>query len=253
MNLDFTLTAYERILKAGQSADYAFGTVDDLFEGRLTPPFIVLRHDVDRRAPNALEMAKLEARYNLRASYYFRMVKASFVPDIITDIRDMNHEIGYHYEDWHTAKYDPAHAKTLFDAHLKRLRKLAPIRTICMHGSPLSRENNMTVWEHLDYTDYGVKDCILSQDYSGYAFFTDSGRTFGVSGANLRDELGNADIFADVRSTSGLCAFLKAQRANKVMISCHPERWTDKPLIWTHQFAKDQAVNVIKRGLKLLR
>jgi hypothetical protein len=251
--MDFTLKKYLEVVDAALKAGFAVGAVDDLFENRLTRPFVVLRHDVDRKPLNALAMAKAEAKRGVRASYYFRSVPVSFVPAIITEIRDLGHEIGYHYEDWHEAKYDADLALRLFEKNLAQLRALAPVKTICMHGSPLSREGNMTIWNHWKFADYDLRDCILSHDYTGHAFFTDSGRTFGVSGANLRDELGNADGYADVRSTQQLCEFLMARKADRIMISCHPERWSDAALDWSVQFAKDQAVNLIKHGIRFAR
>ena len=165
----------------------------------------------------------------------------------------MGHEIGYHYEDWYLAKYDKYKAKELFEKNLKKLQDLIPIETICMHGSPLSRDNNMAIWNHWDYREYGLKDCIISQDYSDFAFFTDSGRTFGPSSANLRDELGNARLYPTVKTTKDLCAFIQARTNDKIMISIHPERWTNNAYIWTNQLAKDTAINLIKRGIRITK
>jgi hypothetical protein len=251
--MDFTLRKYLSIVDAAREAGYSIGTVSDLFNGRLNEPLLVLRHDVDRRPHNALAMAQEEARRGVRASYYFRSVPVSFAPEIIVTIKDLGHEIGYHYEDWFIAGYDKDRARVLFEEHLARLRSLAPVSTICMHGSPLSKEGNMTIWQHWKFEDYGLKDCILSHDYSGYAFFTDSGRTFGVSGANLRDELNNAETYPEVRSTEDLCAFLKARRSLKVMVSCHPERWNDDSVGWLSQFGKDQLANAVKSGIRMAR
>jgi len=250
--MDFTLKKYIEIIEAGLEANYQFGPVNELFEKRLQKPFIVLRHDVDRKPKNSLAMARAEAQLGVRASYYFRCVKASFDPDIIREIRDLGHEIGYHYEDWYTARYDKQKALSLFKSHIAKLRAIAPIKTICMHGSPLSRDNNMTIWNHWDYQDYGVKDCILSYDYTGHAFFTDSGRTFGVSNANLRDELGNEDVYPDVRSSDDLIDFIKAKKKDQIMVSCHPERWGYQIHDWTTQFSKDMLTNSIKHGIRFV-
>lgn len=251
--MDFTLRKYLSIVDAALDSGYTVGSVSDLFAGSLEDQYVVLRHDVDRRPSNALAMATAEARKGVRASYYFRSVPESFVPEVILQIADLGHEIGYHYEDWHLARYDKHRAKALFEEHLSTIRALAPVSTICMHGSPLSKENNMTIWKHWSFEDYGLKDCILSHDYTGHAFFTDSGRTFGVSGANLRDEIANADVFPLVRSTNDLCEFVRLKSSTKIMVSCHPERWTDNATNWLSQFAKDQLANTAKHGIRHIR
>jgi hypothetical protein len=252
--LDFTLRKYEKVMRAGLDAGYSMYPVSDWSDlGDSNRHGIMVRHDVDRRPENALEMARLEQRLGIRSTYYFRILPCAFVPEIISAIKDLGHEIGYHYEDWHLAKRDPAHALTLFEAHLAKLRKLAPVRSIAMHGSPLSRENNMTIWKHHDFATYGVNDAVLSFDYTDYVFFTDSGRTFGASGANLRDYLGSAGTAPEVRSSDQLAAWLARRPAARIQISVHPERWNEPGFAWLRQWGVDVAANTAKRGLKLVR
>jgi hypothetical protein len=252
--LDFTLEAYGKVVQSALNAGYGIYPVTgwaDLPEPERYG--IMMRHDVDRRPENALAMAQLEHGLGVRSTYYFRILPCAFVPRIIKAIAALGHEIGYHYEDWHLAKRDAAQAIALFETHLARLRELAPVRSIAMHGSPLSRENNMNIWNHHRYADYGVNDAILSFDYSGYVFFTDSGRTFGPSSANLRDYLGDAQTVPDVRTSADLAAWLSRRPAQRVQINVHPERWNAPGPAWVRQWAVDMAANTAKRGLKMLR
>jgi hypothetical protein len=39
---------------------------------------------------------------------------------------------------------------------LEKLREFYPVKTICMHGSPLSKYDNKKIWEKYDYRDYGI-------------------------------------------------------------------------------------------------
>jgi hypothetical protein len=254
MKLDFTLAKYEKIVRAALAAGYRIYPVTDwakLSETERTG--VMMRHDVDRHPENALAMARLEHRLGVRSTYYFRILPCAFVPSIITAIRDLGHEIGYHYEDWYLAKGDSAKALSLFNSHLARLRELAPVNSIAMHGSPLSRENNMTIWKHHSFADNGVNDAILSFDYTGYIFFTDSGRTFGPSSANLRDYLGDAEIVPSVRTSDDLAAWLAKRPAERIQINVHPERWNMPGFAWVRQWLIDMAANTAKRGLKMLR
>jgi hypothetical protein len=255
MPADFTLSAYRRILDAARSSGYRTMAVADWFDAgaAIADPALVLRHDVDRRPKNALAMAEMEAEMGVRASYYFRMVPVSFVPAIVARIAALGHEIGYHYEDWDRAKGDPDRAMALFAEALAKLRAIAPVRTMCMHGSPLARESNMTLWKHRSFEAHGVRDCILSHSWTGFAYFTDAGRTFGTTSANLRDELGEAVCPDGVRSSADLAAFFRSRRTPRVMVSTHPERWSDAPTVWARQWAFDAAANVAKRGLRALR
>lgn len=252
--MDFTQAKYASIIEAALSAGYSIYPIRDWYdapikEGRA----LIVRHDVDRRPWNALEMAQRERALGVRTSYYFRSLPCSFVPEVITGIRDLGHEIGYHYEDWSLARFDKEQAIKMFAANLARLRALASVSSIAMHGSPLSRESNLTIWKHCDFNDWGVIDAIESLDFKGFASFTDAGRTFGQTSANLRDYLRNEDRIDDVHSSDDLAAFLRAGRYERVHIGVHPERWNDSPLPWTTQWAFDVAANSVKRGLKLVR
>lgn len=77
---------------------YFFQTFEEYIQSP-KEKFVILRHDVDRKPGNALVIAKTEKEADIKASYYFRIVKESYDENIIKIIADMGHEIGYHYED----------------------------------------------------------------------------------------------------------------------------------------------------------
>ncbi len=251
--IDFTLERYSEILDAALEAGYSTTTVRELFAAdSIDDPHIVLRHDVDRRPANAVAMARMEAEKEIRATYYFRIIPQTFKPPMIKEIADLGHEIGYHYEDFHKARYDPVRAFDMFQNHVQELRAITPVSTIAMHGSPLAKFNNMKLWDFHDYGEVDVKDCILSYDWSDYAFFTDTGRSFGESRANLRDRIGGQS-FPEISTSLELAAFLHGSRWPKVQLSTHPERWNPAGGTWLLQLGQDLAVNAIKRGLSHTR
>jgi hypothetical protein len=140
------------------------------------PRVIILRHDVDRRPGNALKTARLEHDLGIPASYYFRAVPESWDEAIIQKIAGLGHEIGYHYENLSACKGDPGRAWEDFQANLAKLRDLAPVTTICMHGSPLSRINNLDLWKTHDYKALGiVGEPYLDVDFTQVFYLTDTG------------------------------------------------------------------------------
>lgn len=253
MARDFTLKAYAGIVDAALAAGYQPVQVGDWLD-RIRPdePVIILRHDVDRRPENALAMAKLEAERNAFATYYFRTVGSAFNPPIIREIAAMGHEIGYHYEDFHMARYDPQRAYALYLENLDSLRRIAPIRSIAMHGSPLAKFSNMEIWKHRSFAESGVKDCILSADWSDFLFFTDTGRSFDARLTNLRDTIGGKRA-AGVTSSAAVGEYLRTHRPPFVQLNIHPERWSDKLWAWSRQLVVDTAANGVKLGLRMLR
>ncbi|MGX1786698.1 hypothetical protein ACWIGM_08175 [Bosea sp. NPDC055332] len=253
MARDFTLKAYVGIVDAALAAGYRPMRVGDWLDGaRPGEPVIILRHDVDRRPENALAMAHEEAARGAPATYYFRTVGSAFNPAIIREIAAMGHEIGYHYEDFHVAKYDPDKAHALYLRNLAALREITPVRSIAMHGSPLAKHNNMELWKHRSFVESGVKDCILSADWSQFLFFTDTGRSFDARLTNLRDTIGGKRA-PGVASSAAVGEHLQTHRPPFVQLSVHPERWSDKFWAWSRQLATDTAANGVKLGLRILR
>ena len=68
----------------------------------------------------------------IKGSYYFRAVPESWDEEVIRQIVEMGHEIGYHYECLNTTNGDMVAGIADFEKNLAALRKLAPVKTICM-------------------------------------------------------------------------------------------------------------------------
>ena len=95
-SLDFTLDKYQELCTV-IAENYTVYTVSEYLSEKPEGKIAVLRHDVDRKIKNSLNMAKREHEMGIRSSYYFRY-PSTFKPDLIRKIRDLGHEIGYHYE-----------------------------------------------------------------------------------------------------------------------------------------------------------
>ena len=69
-------------------------------------------------------------------------------------------------------------------------RKYYPAKTICMHGSPLSKYDNKKIWEKYDYRDYGIiADPSFDIDYDEVFYITDTGRAWNHTTASVRDKV----------------------------------------------------------------
>lgn len=243
---DFTLTAYRALLDSLQEAKYQFQT----FSGFLKNPAIrtiMLRHDVDDRKLHSLEFAKIQHERGIVGTYYFRMVPESFDEGVIREIRDMGHEIGYHYEDMDFANGDPHQAVKLFEKHLNKLRKVAPVSTICMHGSPRSKYDNKDVWKHYDYRQYGIiGEPYFDIDFKKVFYLTDTGRMWDGHKVSVRDKV--EDHFGlSFHSTPDVIDYIgKGNFPSKVMFNFHPQRWTDDKFLWLKEKNTQQFKNLAK-------
>ncbi|MDD4560744.1 MAG: hypothetical protein PHF32_08450 [Candidatus Cloacimonetes bacterium] len=246
---DFTVQKYCELLDALILAGYEFQTFRDYLKNPLEK-VVILRHDVDKKPGNSLRFAEIEHEKGLRASYFFRVVPESLHVDKLLAIKALGHEIGYHYEDMDPAKGDPEKAIKSFVQNLEKLRKLAPIDTICMHGSPLSKYDNKDLWQHYDYHEYGIiGEPYFDLDYSKIFYITDTGRKWNNRDASIRDKV-ESPFEIEVRSTQHFIELIKAGKMpEKMMINTHPQRWNDEWVPWVVELVSQTVKNRVKRML----
>jgi hypothetical protein len=254
MPRDFTLDQFKAICVALQDAGYETMTVAQyLVEVSKHLRIAVLRHDVDRFPGHALHMARMEQRLGICSTYYFRTNPNVFRPNILREISQMGHEIGYHYETLALSQGDYPAALALFEKDLTRLRQVCPIQTISMHGSPLSAYDNRDLWKRYDFRQFGLAgEAYLSIDYHNLAYLTDAGRSWADNQNNLRDRVAGEQTPSGLRSSADLINAIREKRFTQVCISAHPERWAGNLPEWLASASLDLAGNSIKAAMRLL-
>jgi hypothetical protein len=255
LSRDFTLQKYADLCQALRDSGYTIQTVRSYLENsenRYLKTAIV-RHDIDRKVSNALSMAELEHSLGIRSTYYFRY-PYTFQPKIIRTIRDMGHEIGYHYETLGKANGDRKTAIALFESELTSLRTIAEIRTICVHGSPLSKYDSRDLWKTYDFRMFGILgEAFLS--VKGTTYFSDTGRDW--SGKNsLRDTMSDGAGRrppSSVETTDELIASIRSGNNGPLYLTIHPERWALNYSEWIFWMIADCAMNTGKKIIRLIR
>jgi hypothetical protein len=180
--LDFTVDKYTELCRTIRNSKYSCLTLAEYLKVQPGAPgrsYLILRHDIDRSPLRALEVARVESQYNLKATYYFRVQKATYVPEIIDQIAGLGHEIGYHYETLDKCQGNYLSAQSLFSEELAFFRKRYDVKTVCAHGNPLTRYDNKTIWKNLRLSEFDLLgEAFLSLDFNRFAYFSDSGRTW---------------------------------------------------------------------------
>jgi len=340
--MDFTLSTYRILLGTLKQQGFSFFTFSD-FVSRPSGRKIVFRHDVDKLPDNSLRFARIQEELGIKGTYYFRVVPGSWDERIIKEIANLGHEIGYHYEDLNLAagrlrdlepqrrrdnNKGPHDRKTArlqdhkrlenelvviaiegFTKNLERLRKIVPVKTICMHGSPMSRWDSRLLWKYYDYRDFGIiGEPYFDVNFDEVLYLTDTGRRWGgesvairdkVQGAGCRVQGGNpfgdwkvkpvqyrketesggdeetgrkgdietkrrSDVetkkspsvsspatcnmqpapFPKFHSTSDIIqAAEQGKLPDKIMMTFHPQRWTDKPIPWVKELVWQNVKN----------
>lgn len=254
--MDFTREKYYSLLSQLKDNGYEFITYAEYCDGKCPKHFVILRHDVDLKPQNSLEVAKDEKNIGARASYYFRAVPESWDDDIIRQIHQMGHEVGFHYESLTICNGDVQRAFDDFKTNLERLRKLVPVRTICMHGSPRSHYDSKDIWKQYDYKTLGIiGEPYLSTDFSKMLYLTDTGRRWDGYKVSVRDKI---EGFQEVWNAKGWVFhstddIIKALQDNilpdQLMITTHPQRWFNFGFGWIKELMMQNAKNIVKAAI----
>ena len=255
--MDFTIKTYHQLINSLKDSGYLFQTFGNNIDGKEeytnNSKFIILRHDVDLLPYHSLSFAQIQASKGIKGSYYFRAVPASWNVDVIKQISDLGHEVGYHYETMDTANGDIEKAWDQFRFHLDELRKLVEVKTICMHGSPRSKYDNKTIWDKYRYQDLDlIGEPYYDMDFDKFFYLTDTGRCWDGWRTSVRDKVPQQKKWNKeglvFQSTNDIIEAVKQGKLpDKIMMTFHPQRWNDSSIPWLKELVLQNAKNVVKR------
>ena len=199
--------------------------------------------------------AKIQIGLGIKGSYYFRAVSESWDESVIKEIASLGHEVGYHYETMDTANGDISKAWDMFRYNLDKLRKLADVQTICMHGSPYSKFDNKKLWEKYDYKGLGIiGEPYFDINFNEVFYLTDTGRRWDGWKVSIRDKVSQQDEWAKkglvFHSTNDVINSLEENRfPNIAMFTFHPQRWHNNTLSWIKELVYQNIKNQVKKAI----
>ena len=235
--MDFTIEKYRELLVALKSHNN-----------------FRIRHDVDLKPAFSLRIAQVEAELGLHGTYYFRTVPESYDEAIIQQIVSLGHTAGYHYECMTTCDGNIEAAYEDFCLNLEALRKLVPVKSICMHGSPRSPYDSKDIWKKYDYKTLGIEnEPYLDTDFSKVFYLTDTGRRWDGYKVSVRDKIPQ---YQEEWTARGLTfhttddvidGLRKGIIPEGLMITVHPQRWNPFGLKWVKELVLQHVKNIVKR------
>ncbi|MFA5337275.1 MAG: hypothetical protein WC330_02975 [Candidatus Omnitrophota bacterium] len=251
--LDFTIKTLLELYTSFSQNGYKIINVSDFLQKKFNGKVCILRHDIDGKIKNALRLAYIEKKINISASYYFRYPN-TYDKNTIKNIYDLGHEIGYHYEVLTKAKGNYDAAMKIFNKELEEFRKTVPIKTICAHGSPLSKWDNKKLWEKYDFQKMNINtDANLSFDFNDILYLTDTGRSWNKLAGNIKDRVKSNFDFRLNGTKDVILALESGKLPDKIMLNTHPQRWTGNLLEWIIELVAQNFKNLIKLMLIKIR
>lgn len=251
--MDFTQAEYTRLIIELKRVGYDFITYTEYCSRHKPQKCVILRHDVDLKPLNSLCVARIENEIGVKAVYYFRAVPESWDEEVIRKIAEFGHEIGYHYESLTTCNGEMQMAYRDFCENLERLRSLASVKTICMHGSPRSPYDSKDIWKEYDFKELGILgEPYLTTDFSKMLYLTDTGRRWDGYKVSVRDKIEGCQEQWNEKgwsfhTTDDIIKALRENRLpNQLMITTHPQRWNAFGYTWVKEFIMQNIKNIVK-------
>ena len=218
------------------SNTYVFLTCSEKIKCSDKKKVVYLKHDVECNPKNALKIAKIEAAFGIRATFYFQVDLVEKNPSTVIDIANLGHEIGYHYDVLDECNGNFESAKNAFNKALKVFEDVSiNIKTVCPHGNPVLERSNWTSNKDFfrdhdvakAYTD--ITDIIVNpQDaFEGpITYISDTGYFWKViSNVSFDDRITTVDTPLDI-----MADFQEISTPN-IVISSHPHRWVTNDVI----------------------
>ena len=100
----------------------------------------------------------------------------------------------------------------IFEEELENFREIYDVKTICMHGNPLTKYDNRDLWKNYDPGEFGILGEAYLSLGGDVAYFSDTGRNWGDKykvkdfNVNLNNKYDNINI----RTTDDLIELIES-------------------------------------------
>lgn len=164
---------YEYIIRLAVEKGYIVTSVIDYYRNYMNKDekVLILRHDIDVDKKGARIFFEIERKYNVKASYYFRLSTIDY--SLMDDIVRYGSEVGYHYEELATyckrnkiksklsiTEKDLENIYNEFVSNLNLYFKNYAIKSIASHGDFYNRHlglPNHYLFEKYSYNNLGIE------------------------------------------------------------------------------------------------
>ncbi len=174
---NFTYKNYLSLLAEIKKLNYSIGPICDFPD---TGNAVILRHDIDFSIFKALEMAKIESKSNIRATYFVLMSSPFYNTlsfenlNALKEISNLGHEIGLHYDCTLFEGLSQGQMNQRMQLLIGTLELMTGIKV-----SSISQHKPASSQLHPQFNNY--RDAYAPQFTKEIAYLSDSRMYFGVS------------------------------------------------------------------------
>lgn len=239
----FIYKNWDKFCKKISELEVVTMSVEETLKKNKLGKIVVLKHDVETNPKNALKLAKIESKYNLKGSYYVQayLIKNLKNIKILKEIQKLGHEVSYHHDVMDSNKGQIEEAKEEFEKNVKLFEKNGfKVVTVCQHGNPIVKRegycSNRDFFRNSDIAEeYNhiteVMVSLKKRIERNYEYVSDA----GYGWKNIFDPENNDRVDSSIKdikieSFEKLISFIK-NTPEMVIISTHPHRWSNLSII----------------------
>ena len=181
----FIFTKWDRFCKFISESELKCIRADEILFQKPESNWVVIKHDVETDVRKALQMAKIESKYGVPATYYVQSYLLTSNSKILIEIQDLGHEVTYHYDvlDANNGDYEKATKEFLITKQSFELLGFK-INTVCPHGNPImirdGWDSNKDFFKNNDVQKYfpDIFDIVVNSKSKipfGFIYISDAG------------------------------------------------------------------------------
>lgn len=207
----------------------------DLLKSETNTQFIVFKHDVETNVENALRLAKIESKYGISGSYYVQgyLLKSPKNVLLLQQIRDLGHEVSYHYDVLDENRGDFEKADIQFKSYVDLFESSGfPIETVCQHGNPVmdrvGYSSNRDFFRNKKIKQQYENMLDIVVDFKettklNYTYISDAGYSWKIISDPENNDRNNSISDIPLEGYEGI--FDLILRGDSIILSTHPHRW----------------------------
>ena len=207
-------------------------TINQILNQANGSKWIAIKHDVETNVSKALSLAKIEKKYDIKATYF---MQADLVDDnykLLQEIESLGHEVTYHYDVMDANNGDIEKSIKDFTNNINKFKKYGfEVQTVCPHGNPVMIRNGWSSNKDF-FRDKQVEklfpyilDMVVQlQNKLNYKYTYVSDAGYGwkeIVNIENNDVKNDGDI--DIKDYKELLNIINTK--DNLILSTHPHRW----------------------------
>ena len=205
--------------------------------------YLVLKHDVETDVRKAYRMASIENYHGHCGSYYIQayLLEKSENVSLLQKMKEMGHEISYHYDVMDSNKGDIEKAMEEFRKNKELFEKYGfKLNTVCQHGNPIvdriGYSSNRDFFRNTSVKKMYPEISDIMVDFkklkkTDYLYFSDAGRRFKMIYDPINNDLVDSSE-QDIAFNSLAELLTQIEGDGRFIISTHPHRWTESAVLY---------------------